>query len=218
METLKEVLAFPLLVTVVYLVGAVSADYRIAMLSTLIGVWFACWLIGKVPAYESFTKKSSTWGIGVSAAVLWGVTSFYTVGPIDSKLPWQPFTPTGLQALRASGKTVMVDFTANWCVNCQVNTRIAIDRPGVAQIVKENNVAPLLADWTDRSDEIRQELKKLHSKQIPLLAIFPADPNAEPIILRDLISEKMVIDALKEAGPSRTPGRMATTSNPADVH
>jgi suppressor for copper-sensitivity B len=218
METLKEVLAFPLLLTVVYLVGSISSDYRIATLSMLIAVWFACWLIGKVPSYESFPKKARAWGAGLATLGLWGYLSFTLFGPINSHLPWQPYSPQSLAALRSSGKTVMVDFTANWCLNCQVNSRIAIERPGVAEIVRKNNVVPLLADWTDRSPVIRQQLAELKSKQIPLLAIFPADPTAEPIVLPDLLTEQMVIDALKQAGPSRTPGRMTGSVEPVKIH
>ena len=66
---------------------------------------------------------------------------------------------------------------------------------------------PLLADWTEESPEIKAMLETLQSRSIPVLAVFPAggpnDPPPAPIILRDLITESQVLDALKQAGPSR---------------
>lgn len=212
METLKEALAFPLLLTVVYFVASISADYRIATLSMLVAIWFACWLIGKVPAYADLHLKVKSWSAGIAVVVVWGMASFYFLGPTHSEMPWKPFTSEKLAALRDSGKTVMVDFTANWCPNCQLNTKWAIEVPPVVQLVKKNGVEPLLADWTDPSDDIYRQVRLLGSDAIPLLAVYPADPEAEPIILKGTISQQQLLDALKQAGPSRTPGRMTVTS------
>jgi thiol:disulfide interchange protein len=98
---------------------------------------------------------------------------------------------------------VLVDFTANWCLTCQLNYAIAIDTSPVLELVKQNGVVPLLADWTDYSPEIKAMLNTLGSDSIPLLAIYPADRPGDPIILRDLLSQNEVLEALKQAGPSR---------------
>ena len=86
----------------------------------------------------------------------------------------------------------------------------AIDVPNVASLVDENAVVPLLADWSEPSDEILNKLKELDSLSIPLLAIYPADPNAEPIILRDAITESQLLQALKDAGPSQAPTKLTS--------
>lgn len=217
METLKEFLAFPLLLTVVYFVASIGEDYRIATLSTLIAVWFACWLVGKVPAYADTNKKVINWSAAVASIALWGMFSFFLLGPSKAELPWQPYSPERLAALRSSGKTVMVDFTANWCVNCQYNTHFAIEKPRVAALIDKNDIVPLLADWTEPSDAIAAQIGRLGSKTIPLLAIYPPDPTAPPIVLKDIIMEKDLLEALEKAGPSQEPGGHMTAAQERDA-
>jgi thiol:disulfide interchange protein len=97
---------------------------------------------------------------------------------------------------------VLVDFTADWCLTCKTNLLFSINREEVREVVEKNDVVTLLADWTDKNDTIKQALHELNSQSIPLLAIYPADPNREVVVLRDLISQSNVLDALAEAGPS----------------
>ena len=65
-----------------------------------------------------------------------------------------------LAMARGEGKTVMVDFSANWCPTCKLNLRFAVDTEKVAQVVERNHVAPMLADWTDRSPVIKRTLNE----------------------------------------------------------
>lgn len=210
METLKQALAFPLLLTAVFFVASIDDEHRIATLILLIIVWFACWLIGRIPAYADSSKRRLTWALCMAVIGLGAFMSFRFFGPLDSDLEWVDYNETQLAQYRAEGKTVMLDFTANWCLNCQINTRVAIDKEGVAKLVQQNGVIPMLADWTDRSDEIREKLEELQSNSIPLLVIYPPDASAEPILLRDLLTESQVIAALEEAGPSRSKQKLAS--------
>ena len=75
------------------------------------------------------------------------------------------------------------------------------------------DVVPMLADWTDKSDEIKNKLRELGSDSIPLMAIYPANDPESPIILRDLISQQDVLTALQQAGPSA--GVAVGSSNPS---
>lgn len=210
MDTLKQVLAFPLLLTVVYFVAMIAPDYRIATLTLLIVVWFACWLIGRVPAYAEAYRLRSAWAAGTAMTIVGAMGAFMFLGPVKHDLPWMPYNEASLATHRSAGKTVMVEFTARWCLTCQANMKFAIDRPKVAQLVEQNGVVPLLADWSEPSDEIMTKLKELDSLSIPLLAIYPADPAAPPIILRDAITESQLLRALKEAGPSQTKTKLTT--------
>jgi thiol:disulfide interchange protein len=117
-------------------------------------------------------------------------------------LPWAPYSPQVLAQAQAEGKTVMVDFTAEWCLTCKVNLATAINTRKVQEVVEHNNVITLLADWTDRSQEIKDALAELNANSIPLLAIYPAERPQEPIVLRDLVVQSQVVRALEEAGPS----------------
>ncbi len=210
MDTLKQVLAFPLLFTVVYFVAMIAPDYRIATLILLIVVWFACWLIGRVPAYAEAYRLRSAWLAGVATTVLGGIFAFSYFGPVHHDVPWIPYDEALLAKHRSEGKTVMIEFTARWCLTCQSNMKFAIDRPRVAELVNENGVVPLLADWSEPSDAILSKIKELDSLSIPLLAIYPADPSQKPIVLRDAITESQLIEALKSAGPSQSRTKLTT--------
>ena len=74
-------------------------------------------------------------------------------------------------------------------------------------MVEELGVVTLKADWTAPNDEIASMLKKLGSKQLPVLAIFPAKNPRKPIVLRGMYSKKTLIDKLREAGPSKKVAR-----------
>ena len=212
METLKQVMAFLLLGTVVYLFTTMSERYFIPTLMLLVGLWFACWLIGRTPITAPPSKRQAAWVGGAATAALVGVFAF-TVMLHDLKLPWETFSPEALARARSEGKTVMVDFTADWCPNCKWNTAWAIDTKRVSQLVRQNGVVPMIADWTDRSPMIKQVLtKELKRQSVPVLAIWPAgSPDDDVIILDGTLVESQVLEALERAGPSRSEGQGSGT-------
>lgn len=204
MDTLKQLLGFVLLGSVVYLISTINSDYFLATLSLMFAVWFGCWIIGRTPAWAEAAYKRKEWIKGLVAAAVIGGSSFTLLSPSTMELPWQPYSPAALAAARAEGKTVLVDFTANWCLTCKFNLKTAINRAEVRDLIKRNGVVPLLADWTDKNDSIKQALAELNSISIPLMAIYPADPNADVLVLRDLLTQGDVLEALEQAGPSRS--------------
>ncbi len=206
METFKQLMAFPLLATVVYLFMALGdAKLFAPTLSLCFAVWFACWWIGRTPLSSSFGQRAVAWIGGIGVACLVGYGAFNYLVPTHY-VPWQPFSPEALAEGRQQGKTVMVDFTAGWCPACILNSSIAIDTPSVAQLVKENQVVALIADWTDKSSpqgkHVKATLNRLGSNSIPFLAIFPANDPDRPILLPDSLLESQVLGALRSAGPS----------------
>jgi suppressor for copper-sensitivity B len=204
METFKQVMGFVLLGTVVYLFSTISSEYFIPTLALVIGVWFACWWIGKVPIYEDTSKQIWAWVGGCAAAGLIGYASFTFLGPVKHLYEWKPYAPDEIAALQSEGKTVMVDFTADWCPTCQLNFRMAINTQRLKEVVEQNQIVPMLADWTDPSEAIERNLAILNSKSIPLLAIYPAGKPGEVIVLRDVITESQLVEALEKAGASTT--------------
>jgi thiol:disulfide interchange protein len=205
METFKELLAFPLLLSVVIFINGFPQSERTSMLSSLIFTWFACWLIGRVPAWASSGQKLRAWGLGTAAVLAgtWG--SFFMLGPSPYELEWEPFSEQRLQQLVREGKTVMVDFTAEWCNNCKTNLAFAIHTRRVHQIVRKNEVVPMIADLTRYPPELMAKLKQLGYISIPIVAIYPAGEPDSPIVLEDLLVESDVVRALERAGPSHSP-------------
>jgi thiol:disulfide interchange protein len=100
-------------------------------------------------------------------------------------------------------KTVMVDFTADWCLTCKTLEATVLDRAAVVEAVRRLGVVPLQADWTHGDPEVTRMLAALGAKQVPVLAIFPAgDPN-HPIVLRGGYTRQMLLDALETASRGR---------------
>lgn len=210
METVKQLMGFVLLGTVVYLFSTIHASYFIPTLALMMAVWLACWIIGQVPVYEDAGKQVRNWVVGIATAAAIGWCSFTFLGPVKELIAWQPYTEETLRKLQAEGKTVLIDFTADWCVTCQFNKALAINTPKVKKAIEDQGIVPLLADWTDRNDAIKSKLEELNSNAIPLLAIYPGNTPAEPIVLRDLVIESQVLAALEEASGSTPVGEKIT--------
>jgi len=219
METLKEVLGFVMLGTVVFLFTFLQHDYFVPTFALLVGIWAACWWIGRAQEAGGGSVGTGRWLQAAAIVATVGMLAFIFLGPVQSVIPWEPFSKERLAELRRRGATVMVDFSADWCMTCKYNLATAIETSRVKAEIERNNVVPLLADWTDGSPEIKQMLESLESKSIPVLAVFPpargGEAAPEPIVLRDLITESQVLSAIRAAGPSRpATGEMRAAANP----
>jgi suppressor for copper-sensitivity B len=121
-------------------------------------------------------------------------------------IAWEPFSKHRLEEHVNSGKTVFVDFTADWCLTCKANEAAAIERPEVARLIRENGVVALRADKTKPAPEVDETLRRLGNKAatIPFYAIFPSDSANKPILLDGLFtSPQPIVQAFRQAGPSR---------------
>ncbi|HEY1784753.1 MAG TPA: thioredoxin family protein [Pirellulales bacterium] len=216
MDTFKQMMGFVLLGTVVFLFTALNRDYFVPTFALLVGIWAACWWIGRMPFTLSPGRRLLGWLEGAVVTAVVGSFAFTWLVPHPNVLPWQPFSRTALSQLTGQGKTVLVDFTANWCLTCQLNLKNAIETEAVRKRIETNGVVPLLADWSNQeasSDEIQPMLRDLNSNDIPLLAIFPADRPGKVYVLRAIISQRQLLDALAEAGPSSPASAQASAAD-----
>lgn len=211
METLKQLMAFLFLGTVAFFFAQFNEEQKVPVFVSLIGVWFGCWIIGQVPNWAAIEKRLFAWAAGLAAAALIGVWSFNYLKP-DYKLAWEDYSEPRLQQLQAEGRTVLVDFGAKWCGTCIYNYEVAINTEETREVVDELSAVAMYADWTDHNEEIKEKLAELNSRSIPLLAIYPAGRPDDPIILRDLVTQQDVIDALREAGASKTSSTASSRS------
>jgi suppressor for copper-sensitivity B len=204
MDTFKQLMGFALLGTVVYLMHLVGSNYFIPTLTLLFGLWLGCWWIGRTPLYAELPTKLQAWAGGATAAALVGVFAFYWLAaPQSAELPWRPFSLQELTRLTAEGKTVMLDFTADWCPTCKVLEQTVLNTPETKELIERNGIVPMVADLTTKPEEEMKFLSSLKAKLIPVLAIFPAGRPNEPIVLRDAYTQGLLFEKLKEAGPSR---------------
>lgn len=203
MDTFKQFMGFVLLGTMVYLFSTIKKEYYLPTLTMVVGIWFGCWCIGRVPNWAETLEKLKGWATGIASATVITAAAFYFLAPWPHLYHWTPYSNEALVKAQSEGRTVMVDFTASWCQTCQWNFFSAINTSAVKEAVERNGVQPLLADWSEPSDEIEQKLADLRNRSIPLLAIYPANRPGEVILLKDLISQQQLLAALEEAGPSK---------------
>ena len=100
---------------------------------------------------------------------------------------------------RAAGRPILVDFTADWCLTCQANKRIAIDIPSVRAKLKEINAVALLGDYTRLPDDITTELNRFGRAGVPLVLVYPAKSSEPPLVLPEALTPGIVLNALERA-------------------
>ncbi|NUQ64110.1 MAG: thioredoxin family protein [Pirellulales bacterium] len=121
---------------------------------------------------------------------------------VKDRLPWKPFTRAGFEQFVTAGKTVLIDFTADWCLTCKTLETAYLNTAEVRRLVETNQVVTLKADWTNGDPEVTEMLRLLGSKQVPVIAVFPGRNPNNPIALIDGYTQQSVLLALEKAGPS----------------
>ena len=211
MERLKQFLAFPLYASSAWLVWVVSQQAGPhgvgAALAGLVLIAFAAWLHQALGGVRAIWRRSATWAVAALLPLL--IVGLVALGPLGAPasapeaagggaVGWEPFSPERLEALRASGKPVFVNFTAAWCVTCLVNERVALRSPAVAEALARKGVVALKADWTNRDAAIGRVLGSLGRSGVPLYVLYPpgSGAGAPPTLLPQILTEGAVIDAL----------------------
>ncbi len=213
MERLKQLLAFPLYASAAWLVWVVSQQAGPhgvgAALAGLLLIAFASWLHQALGGVRAVWRRTATSTVAALLPLL--IVGLVALGPpgagARSPVPeptggngvgWEPFSAERLDALRASGKPVFVNFTAAWCVTCLVNERVALRSGAVADAFAKKRVAALKADWTNRDPAISRMLGSLGRSGVPLYVLYQAGAGAgvPPTLLPQILTEGAVIDAL----------------------
>lgn len=209
MESLKQFMGFLMMATVVWLAWVLSVQTGsgtvIALLVALVGLGLAAWVLGRWGALHR--RAGTRWVARVLALVLAlavlqpvlrlartpaGPTDFTVL--TEGGVTWEPWSPERVAALRAEGKPVFVDFTAAWCLTCQVNKRVALHQREVEAAFLAKGVATLKADWTDRNETIARGLAEFGRSGVPLYVLYA--PGAEPRLLPEVLTPGLVLEAL----------------------
>ena len=205
METFKELMGFVLLGTVIFLLTLLPGAYVVPTVGLLFGIWLACWWIGRTPYTAELGDKVRVW---LSAVVVVGITFIVTFGWLAEIMQARyvekkPFSPATVESLVAEGNTVLVDFTADWCLTCKTLEATVLNTEKVQQLLRSNGVVSLKADWTNADPEVTKMLKQLGSAQVPVIAIYPAGKPQAPLKLIGGYTQQSLLEALQQAGPSR---------------
>jgi len=207
METFKQVLAFPLYATVAWLTWVLGAqagnDAVLALLAGLVLVALGAWMQGRA-ANASGIWRSTLAAIFVAVGILVAVPS----SPNEREVPmakdetWQEWSPEKVRTLVASGRPVFVDFTAAWCVTCQVNKRVALYNIQVAKAFAARDVVTLKADWTRQDPRITAALASLGRNAVPVYAFY-VPGETEPRLLPEVLTPSLVLDEINRLPAAR---------------
>jgi thiol:disulfide interchange protein DsbD len=203
MEVLRQAISVPIFITVIWLawvlVQAYGASVLAALLASFLLLAIAGWFLGRWPAQR--------WAALVAAAILLAavlVSVFApgklavapeTLGAQEATELWQPWSQEAVTRSLGAGQPVFVDFTASWCLSCQVNERVALSRPEVVQAFQARNVVLLKADWTRHDEAITQALTALDRSGVPAYALYTPG-QSDPQMLPEVLTPGIVIDAL----------------------
>ncbi len=209
MDRMKGLLAFPMYATALWLawVAARQAGSEVLALGLVAGLMLALalWLWGARQA-----------GAGRWTLILGTLSLVATIAALVLVTRMEPVSPTGaasteagpeagvwsaeaVTAARAEGRPVLVNFTADWCVTCKINERVALSSGQVRAAMDETNAVYLVGDWTVRDPAITRELERHGRSGVPLYLLYA--PGAEaPRVLPQLLTPGLVAEAIREAG------------------
>lgn len=216
MLRLKQALAFPMFATVVWLVWVLGLqagiDSAALTLLALLGLSALVWLVGVLQRPTSAARLGKTAALVAMAALLawsWPATAPQVL-PASTANPaiaaptssaaawvgpdWQPYSDAAVAAQLAQGRTVFVDFTAAWCVSCQVNKRLVLSQAAVVADFDKAQVVRMRADWTRRDPEITAALARLGRNGVPVYVLLR--PGQTPLLLPEILTTGLVRNAL----------------------
>jgi thiol:disulfide interchange protein/DsbC/DsbD-like thiol-disulfide interchange protein len=226
MVTLRQALAFPLFATVVWLAWVLGRQAGIGAVTMLLAALtllaFGLWALGRFGTFAAPAGRrraargvALAAGAGALALVIGAARSTPARAAMDATsspgqaagaLPWRPYSAASLQALRDSGRVVLLDFTADWCLTCKVNEHVAFGSDAVRASLRTHDVALLRADWTTRDPSVTRALASFDRNSVPFVVLYGRDRDAAPAVLPTLLTPGIVTRALDAAaaGPAPT--------------
>ncbi|MFN2375229.1 MAG: protein-disulfide reductase DsbD family protein [Candidatus Binatia bacterium] len=210
METFRQLMAFPLLATVAWLVwvfGQQAGNDGVLrlMLALLLGSMGA-WALGRFRDGHAHFFARAFGGACIVGAVLL-VALAASPSPTSSMadtvhadgVEWLAWDPEAIPRHRSEGRVVFVDFTADWCLSCKVNERVALTGEEFAESIRAHSAIVMKADWTRADPRITEALAAFGRSGVPLYVVYPRDPAREPIVLPQLLTPAIVRAALDSA-------------------
>ena len=209
MEVLKQAASLFMFGTVVWLTWVLAQAYGAAsvaiVLSSFILLAIAGWFLGRWPARKWSTAIAIAIWLAVAGLAIFD-QQFAAASPSSaagsaatpgaaSAGTWQPWSAQAVQQALAAGHPVFVDFTASWCLSCQVNERVALSKPDVMRAFASKNVLLLKADWTRQDPAITQALAALGRSGVPVYALYTPGEDT-PRLLPQVLTPGIVMDAL----------------------
>jgi thiol:disulfide interchange protein DsbD len=224
MERFKVAMGFPMLATALWLVSLTTTFY--GERSWWLGVFLvfagaAAWIFG------TFVQRGGA-RRGLAIVIAFALIGLGYAWALESELrwrspetnsettqvlahapegySWQRWSPEAVARARAEGRPVVVDFTAKWCLTCNITVKPAFESQRVIEKMKALNAAALVADYTTYPSDIADELARFERSGVPLVLVYPADANKPPLVLAEPLPYpapygSVILDALAKAAP-----------------
>jgi len=188
MERVKNVLAFPMFATAVWLAWVLAEQAGpegvLALLAFAAAIAFVLYVM----------RWGRLWGaVGAAVLLATGLMFWRPLAGVEARevLAEEPWSAARVAELQAEGRPVFVNFTAAWCITCKVNEGASLTRPRVREAFADANVSYLVGDWTNRDPEIAAMLRSYGREGVPLYLYYPS--GGEPEVLPQLLSEDLLI-------------------------
>lgn len=209
MERFKVAMGFPMLATAMWLfwlTGTRLGKTGVLWLGMfLVLLSMAAWIWGEF--VQRGTKRK---GLAVALCLVLVVTAYGGIlekqlqwrEPVGKKregIDWKKWSPEAVEQARKDGHPVLVDFTADTCLNCQVNKLTSLEIEATQKKLKEIDAVAFLADFTDEDPAIARELQRYQRAGVPLVLVYSKDPNKPAIVLQAVLTPGIVLDALDQA-------------------
>ena len=204
MVTLKEFFAFPMFATSIWLIWVfsfqTSSNEVIFLLITILLISLLIWIASKI------NKPNYSIVIFIIAVFI----IFFQFKDIPSK---EIQSPNALRLesfnyvewnenieneYQNKNQAYLINFTAAWCITCQTNDKIALSRPNIKEYIYENNIEYIVADWTNKNDDILKTLESYNRNGVPLY-IFWKPGMIEPKILPAILTEQILLDSFNNS-------------------
>ena len=194
METFKQFMAFPMMLTALWLIWVLSSQISsFQLILVLLGISlivFFYWL--------NQLNITSTTGkrFRVFVYLFIFVSIFLTLPTQNISTQENPngFSEAELNKKLEQGP-VFLNFTADWCITCKVNERVALKTKNTLNLFKEKEIFYMEADWTNKNKVISEKLESFGRSSIPLYVFYP-ERDKQPIILPEILSESVIEDYL----------------------
>lgn len=216
MDVLKRGLAFPMFGAYAWLVWILAQQAGSAALATLLAasvvLAFTFWLYGIAQRRRFAGKRHAALSV-VTAVLLIAVVAplpglikpgaALTGDAQTAEVTKQKWTPQAVAAQRGHGKAIFVDFTASWCITCQVNEKTSLSTQAVKQALAKTGAVYMVADSTKFNPDVDDTMSEFGQGGLPMYLVYPAD-GGPPRVLPQVLTPGMVVDALNQAAGKKT--------------
>jgi thiol:disulfide interchange protein len=205
MEVLKQATSVFIFGTVIWLVwlfaSSAGVDALTALLVAFLLLGIAGWILGRWPARRLpsvFAVSVIVLAVATPLYALWQfpAADSGTARAGSSQAGWEPYSRAAIDQYRAQGRPVFVDFTARWCLSCQVNERAVLNRADVRRRLRDSGIVLVRADWTKHDEAIASALTELGRSGVPTYVVYL--PGQPAITLPEVLTPGIVFGALDQ--------------------